>query len=876
MKKSATSPPTAFLRLFRWYCHPKMQDYIEGDLFEVYERRVKESGKRKADIRFIIDVLLLFRPGIIRPTQEYNHVNNYSMFRSYFKIGWRNLTRNKGYASINIAGLALSMTCGLLIFTFVKHHLSFDDFHAKPERTYRIVTELHRDVIAYQTNVPSPLGEALRNDYSFHEKIARVYTQSDVLITVTRGNEAIKFRETDGLAFAETTYFDIFNFPLKVGNKASVLSEPNTAIITETTARKYFGDDDPVGQTFMLENETLFTVTGVLKDLPENTDLKAGIFVSYSTLKTYNPWLASDIAGWNGIRDGMKCYVQLQPGITPAQVEEVTPPYVKKFRPTSKNVHHYKLQPLADIHFNANYGGAMAKQNLWILSVVGLFLIATACVNFINLATAQALKRSKEVGVRKVLGSVRTQLFWQFIFETSIIAAIGIVAAVGIASVIAPYAGDLFNIHIPIHPFNDIYLAYFIVGLSVIVTFLAGYYPALVLAKFQPVAALKGKVSQQNIGGFNTRRTLIVSQFAISQVLIIGMIVVINQIRYAKQSDLGFDKEAIVMVATPNDGKWSAMGALKNEILRIPGVDKVSLCFMAPASEHEWGNSIKFDNSSEEVSFRTSIKGADADYVSTFGLELVAGRNLTPSDTVREMLVNEAMIRKLDLKSPEDAIGKIIVADGGDMVGPVVGVLKDFHDKSFHEEITPILITTFSEDYSYYAVKLNLAEAKSILSSIEQLWSAQHPDKIFQYEFLDDSIANFYAAEDTMLKLIQTFSFISIFIGCLGLYGLVSFMVAQKAKEIGVRKVLGGSMSHILWLFWKEFARLVVIAFLIAAPLGWWLMSIWLEGFEFQIQISVWVFALAIGVSLLIAFITVSYQVARAALTNPVKSLRME
>ncbi len=872
---SNPSPPGFFMRFFRAYCNPAIQNYIEGDLFEMYERRLKQSGKRKADIHFIIDVLLLFRPGIIRPTRLTININNYNMFRSYAKIGWRNLARNKAYTSINVAGLALSMTCGILIFTFVKHHLSFDNFHENRDRIYRIVTELHRDEIAYRNCVPSPLGGAFRNDYTFSQKVARVYTRTGVLISIKERNETIKFKE-DGFAFTEPEFFDIFNFPLLHGNTRTALALPNNAILTETAAKKYFGNEDPMGHTFWLDNKIAFTVTGILKDFPENTDLKAGIFVPYASLISYEPWMANETDGWGGIGDGMRCYTLLKPNVSVGEVESVMPAYVKKYRPTSRNVHHYKLQPLADVHFNANYGGAISKQKIWILAVIGSFLIATACVNFINLATAQALKRSKEVGVRKVLGSVRTQLFWQFIFETAIICAIGIAAAMVLALAIIPYANSLFNTNISINLLTDKLLIGFILALWIAVTLLAGYYPALVLAKFQPVTALKGKATQQTLGGFNIRRTLIVSQFAISQVLVIGMIVIINQMQYARESDMGFDKEAIVMIGAGGEGNVTSKETLKNEIARIPGVEKVSLCFTAPASWDDWGNSIRFNNSTEEVNFRTSIKSADADYLATFGLELVTGKSLTPSDSVREMLVNETMVRKLGLESPDDAIGKYITANGGNMYAPIVGVVKDFHDKSFHEEISPILITTFTDDYSAYAVKLNVANATSALPAIEKIWTQQNPDQIFEYNFLDESIAQFYQDEDTMLKLIKAFSFISIFIGCLGLYGLVSFVVNQKTKEIGIRKILGCSITSILWIFWKEFARLVIIAFIIAAPLGWWLMHTWLQNFKFQIHISIWFFALAMTGSLVIALLTVSYQVIKAALADPVKALRIE
>ncbi|WP_160144161.1 ABC transporter permease [Chryseolinea soli] len=853
-----------------------MQDYIEGDLMEVYALRRKTLGKRKADLKFIIDVLLLFRPGIIRPPKKHQNLNPYGMYKSYFKIGWRNLAKNKAYSLINVAGLALSMACGIFIFLLVKHNLSFDNFHQNPDRIYRVVTELHRDVIAYRSSVPSPLGEFFRNDYTYGEKIARVFTGRDALITLRKGNELVKFNEPEGLAFSEATFFDIFNFPLLQGNKATALTAPHTAILTERMAQKFFGNENPMGETFWLDNKLPFTVTGVLKNLPSNTDFKTEIFVSYPSLKSYDPWLASDKEGWNGIRDGMKCYVLLQPQASIAKVEEVMSAYVKIYRPTSKNVHHYKLQPLADVHFNPQYGGPMGKRNLWILSVIGLFLIVTACVNFINLATAQALKRSKEVGVRKVLGGVKRQLFWQFIFETGMITFAGVSVAALVAYITFPYVDGSFKTQMTMDLFSDGSLFLFVLALGIIVTFLAGYYPGLVLAGFQPVAALKGRLSQQNVGGFNTRRTLIVTQFAISQVLIIGMIVIMNQIRFARHADLGFDKEAIVMVPVGSDSTGTLADALKNEISRMPGVEKVSLCFAAPSSNEDWGNSIRFNNSPEEVNFRTSIKSADADYVSTFDLDLVAGRNLLPSDTVREMIVNEAMVRKLNLASPEEAIGQTISANGGEMRAPIVGVVRDFHDKSFHEEISPILITTYRNEYMNYAVKLNLAQAKSVLTSIEKSWSQLHPDQMFQYEFLDDSIARFYEAEETTLKLIQIFSFIAIFIGCLGLYGLVSFMVAQKIKEIGIRKVLGGTATHIAWIFGKEFVRLIVIAFLLAAPVGWWMMHHWLQDFKFKIQINAWTFVWAIGCSLLVALFTVSYQVVKTALTNPVKSLRSE
>ncbi len=874
MKNKKPIPPKFFLRFFRLFCHPDMSDYIEGDLLEVYDRNLKKLGKRKADRKYILDVLLLFRPGIIKPRKVYQNLNSYSMYKSYFKIGWRTLLRNKEYSLINIAGLALSITCCILIFALVKHHTGFDNFHPDEDRIYRIVTEQHRESVSFVNSVPSPLGEVFRENHTFGEKVARMFHESDAVITYEKGGELIKIKEPDGFAFTESAFFEIFNFPLSKGNMVTALSEPNTAILTERLAQKYFGEQNPIGQIISFDNTIPFTVTGILANFPPNTDIKPEIFVSYVTLKDFNSWLASDNA-WGGISSGMYCYTLLQPHVSPTQVEETLQPYVKQHRPQSKNVHHYKLQPLSDIHFNGKYGGAIEKSDLWILSAIGIFLLITACVNFVNLASAQALKRSKEVGVRKVLGSFRAQLFWQFIFETAIITSVSIGIALVTSYFLVPSVNSFFNTQIPLNFGADLTFIGFVFSLSILITLLAGWYPAIILTGFKPVAALKGKLSQQQLGGFNTRRSLIITQFAISQVLIIGLVVVMNQMRFSRQSELGFDKDSIVMVKLGRDS-LNTMNTLKNEFLRLPGVEKVSICYDAPASSNSWNNSIRFESETEEVNFLTNMKLADADYISTFDLELLAGRNLLPSDTVREVVVNEALLQKLGFELYEDALGRTIYANGGSMKGSIVGVVQNFHDKSFHEEISAALITTASNMYANFAIKINGNTTIYTLSEIEKLWEEQYPNQLFEYAFLDESIAMFYEAEETILQGIQIFSFIAIFIGCLGLYGLVSFMVTQKTKEVGIRKVMGGGVAHIVWIFGQEFVRLILIAFLIASPIGWWFMQNWLQEFEFRIQMDIWTFAIAGAGSLLIAAATIGYQVLRVAYVNPVLSLKTE
>ncbi|HMG89032.1 MAG TPA: FtsX-like permease family protein, partial [Chryseolinea sp.] len=587
-----------------------------------------------------------------------------------------------------------------------------------------------------------------------------------------------------------------------------------------------------------------------------------------------NSWLAGD--SWQGVAGGMHCFVLLKPDVLPSNVDKAFPELSKKYyNERDASVYQFKLQHISDIHFNPELGGYLAKKNLWALSLIGLFLIITACVNFINLATAQALARCKEIGVRKVLGSQRSQLFWQFIAETALITMLALILAFSLAQLALPYVNQLFDIQLRIDIFQDVYLITFLPILLVVVTLLSGSYPGLILAGFQPVMALKGKLSQKHVGGFSLRRGLVVTQFAISQLLIIGTIVIANQMRYSRQADLGFQKDAIVMLPVPVREK-SAISTLNTEISRIAGVEKVTFCSRAPASP-DWASvTMRFDSRTENEDFDISVKAANDQYVSTFDLQVIAGRNLKPSDTVREFLLNETAVKKLGVRSPQDVIGKKLRIGLNNSEGLIVGVVKDFHNKSFHETIDPICITTSNQWYSNCAVKINPANLSSTLGVIEKIWKETFPDHVYDYDFLDEQIARFYEMDNMILRVIQAFASIAIIICCLGLYGLVSFMVVQKTKEVGVRKVLGASVKNIAWLFGKEFIRLLLIAFVIAAPFAWWVMNNWLETFAFRIHIGAGIFALTILITFGVAVIAVGYKSILAALMNPVTSLRSE
>ncbi|MEO5594913.1 MAG: ABC transporter permease [Chitinophagaceae bacterium] len=795
------------------------------------------------------------------------------MLKNYFKIAWRNLKRNRAYAAINIIGLSLGIACAILIFTLVSFHLSFDGFHKNKERIYRVVTEIHDEQTGHTPGIPAPFTKAFRNDYTFAEKTARAITFWRI-ISIPAENK--KFEEDNGFVCVEPAFFGIFDFPLVEGDIKTALNEPNTAIVTQKIAKKYFGNTGAMGKVIRIDNKTDFKITGILKDLPLNTDRKQEIYVSDLNLKDFSPWMARPDS-WGGINSETHCFVLLKPGVKAADLEKVFPAFKKKYYANDPiNSFVFKIQPLADVHFNPDYNGYTDKKYLWALSLVGIFLIITACVNFVNLATAQALNRAKEVGIRKVLGSMRAQLFWQFIAETSLITFFSVLLAYGLANLGLPFVNDLFKTSLSINPFLNTELLVYTLIITLSVIFLSGSYPGLVLSGFQPIAALKGKLSQKSIGGFSLRRVLVVTQFAISQMLIIGTIVIAGQMRFSKTFDIGFQKDGIVMLPVPaNDSSALAnMNLLKNKLTGIAGISNVSLCMQAPASGSNNSTDFVYDNRPKAELWEINTKPADDKYLQTFNLKLVAGRNLYPSDTLREFIVNESVVRKLGLASPQDILNKYVKVDNDKAI--VVGVVKDFNNMSFRSDISPIALFSNYQRYHNCAVSINMANIKTTMATIEKTWNNIYPDFIFKSEFLDERISRFYELDDTMLKLIEAFAGIAIFIGCLGLYGLVSFMAVRKTKEIGVRKVLGATIQNIIWIFGKEFLRLLVIAFLIAAPLAWWAMHVYLQEFKYRIPIGAGIFALAIVSTMLVAAVTVSYRSVAAALANPVKSLRSE
>jgi putative ABC transport system permease protein len=798
------------------------------------------------------------------------------MFKNQLKLAWRNLRKNKSYTLINILGLSSGIACAILIFTLVSYQLSFDRFHPDAGRVYRVVTIFHQESTEYQSGVPQPLGKAFLNDYSYAEAAARVCVYNSALISLPYEKEVKKFEEDDGVAYADPGFFDIFRFPLLKGASGPVLTEPNTALITQQLATKYFGSEQPVGKTIRYNNKWDFRITGVLQDIPNNTDRRQEIYLSYVNLKDQDARLASD-SSWGQVRSSMHFFIRLKPGLDPTLVDRQFPALIKKYDPDDLTSTTFRLQPLSDIHFNTDFDGSVSRSFLWAFSLIGAFLVITACVNFINLATARALNRAKEVGIRKVMGSLRGQLFWQFIFETALLVIFAFLLACTLAALVLPAMNQLLRTRMTITAFTDPATQAFLLLLLIAVIFLAGSYPALILSNFRPIAALKGKLSQRHIGGFPLRRILVVTQFTISQMLIIGVIVIAGQMHYSETTDLGFKKDGIVLLPVPQPDPVK-MATLSARLAAVPGTEKITLCSAAPASSSNNHTSFNYDNRPKEEPWDVNMKYADAQYVPAYGLGLVAGRNIFPNDTAREILINEAFLRSIHIRNPSDVLGKQLTLNIGNLQWKpsIVGVVKDFHNYSMHAKIDPVVIAPRPEMYRYCSVRVGIGELRPALAAYEKIWNETYPEYVYSAQFLDERIARFYRQDTTTLRLVGIFSAIAILISCLGLYGLVSFMALQKTKEIGVRKVLGAGIQSILWLFGKEFSRLLLIAFLIAAPVAGLVMAHWLQSFEYRIALSWTIFALAIGSTFAIAMLTVAWRSIRAALANPVKSLRSE
>jgi predicted permease len=813
-------------------------------------------------------------------------LNRNYMFKNYFKIAWRNIVRHQSYSAINIAGLAVGIAACLLIFVVVQYELSFDTYQPGYKNTYRIVTEHDREgSIRYSAGISAPAVDAFRLYFpqATVTGINAIYG-SQIVAQAANGKPAgdKKFVENTGIMFAEPQLFDVFSVAWLAGN-ASVLKDPNIMVIDKSSAIKYFGDwQTAVGKTLRVDNLLTLKVAGVIQDLPPNTDLPFKVLISYITWKQ-NGKNYYYLNTWDQTSSDCQVYIKFPAKVLQSTVERQMLSFSEKQFNNNKHTakrRYAVAQPLSTIHFDTSFGGTLgdhvtSRSTLRTLSLIAVLIIVMASINFINLSTAQSVSRSKEVGIRKVLGSSRGQLIGLVMCETAIIVLFSAGLAVGVAQLAFPLLKHIASVPDTISLFNPgILLCLACVIFTVIL--LSGVYPAIIVSGFKPIQALKNKINSAAVGGISLRRVLVITQFAISQLLIIGTAIAVKQMDFVNNADLGFNKEAVLAIPCPADSVGlSRLNSFKRQILALPGVKAASFSADVPSSSHNNSSNFYFNHSEKDPGFDIFMKVADADYFKTFGLKFIAGKGYEPSDTARQLVVNETFIRKLGLKRADDALGKTLTFDSyGNL--PITGVVADFKTNSMREEIKPLVMYPSKQQEQEIAVKIEGRKFAKTVALVQSAWEKKYPEYAYTGFFVDDSIAQFYKQENQLELIYKVFALIAIFISCLGLYGLVSFMAVQRTREVGIRKILGASISSIVYLFSKEFLALIVVAFVIGAPLAWYLMNGWLQTFAYRVSPGLWVFVVAIATSLLIGWFTVGYKALKAALTNPVNSLRSE
>lgn len=795
------------------------------------------------------------------------------MFKLNLKIAWRNLWKNKGYTLINILGLSIGMASCILIFIFIRYQMSFDKDFKDSDRIYRVVSswDYSDGNQFFSQGVPMPLTPAMRNDFSpYIEKIAAIEQSAGVIqIKDAGGKERLK--SNVDVFYIEPDFFGIFDYKWLSGDYAA-LKDPGNIVLSKEMADKFFGSwKNALGKSVSFDMAS-YLVAGVIDDVPENNSVPLKIMLSYKSLKSGN------LDRWGSVGSNSESYFKLKSNVKIEALNTPLKAFLKKYyteKAPGKEGHLF--QPLNDIHYNSKFGNfsgrIMPKKQIYGLAIIGFFLMITASINFINLATAQVVSRSKEVGIRKVMGSQRSQLVVQFLTETLTIVLVSLLLGSVLTEIALPGMQNLFDSKISFSIFQHPVILAFLLFLVLFVSLIAGFYPAIVLSGFDPVLAIKSKISA-NTGGLGLRKILVVLQFAITATLIIGTLVILQQMKYIREQPLGFNPTAIAMIDLPNDSlTMQRFDTFKSQLKQVPGVEEVSLCRTAPSSQNNNGSSFSY-NSSKDADFQVNTKNADEDYLKTFDLKLVAGRNIVKSDTVNEYLVNETLLKKLNVKNPREAIGKILSMGG--MKAPIVGVIQDFKNRSLHESIDPILVASSRTRYFNAALKLNSSQMVNAMQDVRKIWQNTFPESVYSELFLDEQIENYYQGEKVMGTLFEVFAGVIIFISFIGLFGLISFVATQRTREVAIRKVLGASTLELVKMLNGSFLLMVFIANLIAWPLAYLFVSKWLSGFAYRIDISIWPFVLAMIISMLITLVTVSFRSYKAAVANTIDALKYE
>ena len=806
------------------------------------------------------------------------------MFKNYFKIAWRSLMKNRIFSFINIAGLSIGIAVSFIIFMYVQDELSYDRFNRNAGRIARVIfqADINGGKIN-ESNVMPPVAQAMKNDFPEVEDATRLINYGTAKITYKD-----KTFKNDRLAFVDPNFFSTFTLHIIQGNAKTALLQPNTIVITKATAEKYFGNNPDryrhaIGKTLELNGDA-YTITGVIENIPSNSHFHFDLFASMKGWKdaTSDSWMTSGFYTYLLLKPGNN-YQQMQAKF-PAMVAKYMGPQIQQqmglsleqFR-TKGNALGFALQPLTSIHLHSETNNEFEPGGnasyIYIFGVIAIFMLLIACINFINLSTAGASKRAKEVGVRKVAGSSRFQLISQFLLESLMLTAVALLITFVLVKLALPLFSDISGKHLN---FDTQSVTAFIV-LGLLVAIAAGLYPAFYLSSFKPIAVLKGKLLDHN-KTFGLRSSLVVFQFFISVALIISTIVVYRQMKYIQHKDIGYDKEQLLVI--PNSYSLGKNERIyKQEMMKDSRIINATSSWYKPAGPSNYNNALAYPQGDENHLLNAVEYHVDEQYIPTMGMQITSGRNFSkefPTDSFA-LVINGSAARALGWNDVS-AVGKTIVRQnsgrGKNVPFHVIGVVKDFNFKSLHEAISPLLMNLQPEGGLIFKIKTT--DVSGLLATMKKKWDGYKTDEPFTYSFMDDLFYKTYSSEQKTGIILNIFSILIIFVACLGLFGLVTYTAEQRTKEIGIRKVLGASVLQVTKMLSKEFIKLVLIASLVAFPVAWWVMNKWLQSFAYRIHISWWIFAVAGLVALLIALITVSFQAIKAAIANPVESLRSE
>lgn len=864
-------PPRAFVKFFRWYCRPGIADYIEGDLLEVYYKRVRESGKRKADIRFIVDVLLLFRPGIIRSGRGHQNINNGAMFKTYFKIGWRTLLKNKGYSFINTGGLALGMTVAMLIGLWIYDELTFDSSHESHERIAQVMhLESTNDKINTTKSQPVILGDELRNNYSNDLKYV-IHARWTDPHTLSYGDKV--FQPTGN--YFDHQVADMLSLKMIHGSRDG-LKNMSSILLSASVAKIYFGDEDPTGKTMRLDDIADVQVAGVYEDIAANStfnDLK--LILSWELFMSQNTWINEMPDPWGS--NICQIFVQLEDNADIQQVSaRISNVMINNVSESGKRYNPVViLHPMDKWHLYStfkngiNTGGEI--ENVWLFGITGVFVLLLACINFMNLSTAQSEKRAKEVGIRKSIGSVRSQLVTQFFTESVMISVFALFVAIVVVALLLPGFNGIAGKEISL-PISEPLFWIASLCFSVFTGLIAGLYPAVFLSSFKPVKVLKGAFMSGPYGSM-PRKTLVVIQFTISITLIIGTMVVYKQIQFAQNRAVGYSRDGLISLELNRERK-KHFEAIRNE-LRNDGTIIEMAQSGSPATE-VWVTNAAFDwdgkDPAQTVSFPNNA--VNHEYGRTIGWEIKEGRDFSrdlASDS-SAFILNEAAAKFIGL---EDPIGKTIRWKRKPFT--IIGIVKDLVVQSPYTAVPPSLFHISTNNINVALIRINPeVNIHDALVRIESVFKKYNPTFPFNATFVDAEYDRKFGNEKRVGTLALFFAVIAVSISCLGLFGVASFVAERRTKEIGIRKVMGASVANLWQMLSRDFVILVVVSCLISIPLAYYFLDNWLQAFDYRTNIPWWIFAISCVGALMITLLTVSFRAIKAAMMNPVKSLRSE